>query len=186
MLACDGWRRGSHGLSARRAWRMMSSRPEGPPARSRAPEGPSTWYLSRVQKVEPVKKNLPMWRNLEFLCICHDCTNFWEKNYMLFDCKICSCNLYCFVTKIVVSQFTPHCVEKIVEENDKYQACLVAAGFIWNGRREEKAVWCETLSKVNISWNVFTSGQIVSYFLMKPNCFIFLLLPGKMGKILAT
>ena len=42
------------------------------------------------------------------------------------------------------------------------------------------------MSKVNISWNVFTSGQIVSYFLMKPNCFIFLLLPGKMGKILAT
>ena len=40
VLACDGWRRGSHGLSARRAWRTKSSRPEGPPARSRAPEGP--------------------------------------------------------------------------------------------------------------------------------------------------
>ena len=32
VLACDGWRRGSHGLSARRAWRTKSSRPEGPKA----------------------------------------------------------------------------------------------------------------------------------------------------------
>ena len=32
---------GSHGLSARRAWRTLSSRPEGPQPRSRAPaEGP--------------------------------------------------------------------------------------------------------------------------------------------------
>ena len=30
VLACDGWRCGSHGLSARRAWRTKSSRPEGP------------------------------------------------------------------------------------------------------------------------------------------------------------
>ena len=33
---------GSHGLSARRARRTKSSRPEGPQARSRGPEGPKT------------------------------------------------------------------------------------------------------------------------------------------------
>ena len=32
VLACDGWGRGSHGLSARRARRTKSSRPEGPKA----------------------------------------------------------------------------------------------------------------------------------------------------------
>ena len=46
VLACDGWRCGSHGLSARSQ--------AAPPARSRAPEGPQTfspqimqinWYL---------------------------------------------------------------------------------------------------------------------------------------------
>ena len=31
---------GSHGLSARRPWRTLSSRPEGPQPRSRVPEGP--------------------------------------------------------------------------------------------------------------------------------------------------
>ena len=140
-----------------------------------------TWYLSRLQKVEPVKKNLPMWRNLEFLCICHDCTNFWEKNYMLFDCKICSCNLYCFVTKLVVSQFTPHCVEKIVEENDKYQACLVAAGFICSSKMGEekkrqfdvKLWWVKLTSRETSSlpdklFHIFSWSQIVSYFFSSP------------------
>ena len=39
VLAYDEWWRGSNGLSARRARRTKSSRPEGPPARSRGPEG---------------------------------------------------------------------------------------------------------------------------------------------------
>ena len=37
---------GSHGLSARRAWRTLSSRPEGPQPRSRGPEGPQTSICS--------------------------------------------------------------------------------------------------------------------------------------------
>ena len=44
VLACDGWRRGSHGLKGVKDEVMQAqrakSRPEGPPARSRAPDGP--------------------------------------------------------------------------------------------------------------------------------------------------
>ena len=36
---------GSHGLSGRRAWRTLSSRPEGPQPRSLGPEGPYTSSL---------------------------------------------------------------------------------------------------------------------------------------------
>ena len=44
--------RGSHGLSARRAQRTKSSRPEGPPTRSWGPDGPLTSSL-----VYKIKKN---------------------------------------------------------------------------------------------------------------------------------
>ena len=62
MLTIIAPLRGSHGLSDRRARRTKSSRPEGPQARSRGPEGPKTssviYFLKAMTNTKTLREHL--------------------------------------------------------------------------------------------------------------------------------
>ena len=143
------------------------------------------WYLRRkICLVEKYQISWQMWISLKFIHIFYVHYTYLIMHYMLFGYKISFLLYTLFSQNLVCPIYTQLHLAKM----DKYQVCLVAAGFICSSkmgegkkRRLDVKLWVKLTSRETSSlpdklFHIFSWSQIVSYFL----------LPVKMGKILET